>query len=289
MKTYVCFALALLLPSFAGSQARPRQGEVSGMVRDHLGAAIDSARVIFTDVGTKQQTVAGTAPDGRYDLLLPASRYRIQATADSFQPSDPSEIQVREGQSSSYDFALDVSDYGDPIPVDSPTPITGMRQRLAPPEPMPTPGISVIKFVPPAYPAIAKTANISGDVRVLVEIASDGSAKTVTALSGHPMLKIGATDALKQWRFGCQRCDAPLFHIVTISFVIDDDLPGRCDGHKQQPLRCVEPDLPGRLIVRSNTPIVETMESIHDPVSRRRDWPAPISDSSVTARPMQSR
>src|SRR2546423_1102990 len=65
-------------------------------------------------------------------------------------------------------------------------------------QPIPTPGISVIKFVPPVYPPIARTAGISGDVRLFVEIGPDGSPTQVTVLSGHPILKQSAVDAVRQ-------------------------------------------------------------------------------------------
>jgi len=77
-------------------------------------------------------------------------------------------------------------------------PLAVAQQAKDSKEPTPTPGISVIKFVAPAYPAIARTARIEGDVRIMVDIASDGTAKNVTVLSGHPMLVTAATDAVKQ-------------------------------------------------------------------------------------------
>jgi len=92
------------------------------------------------------------------------------------------------------------------------------KETSAATEPTPTPGISVIKFAAPVYPPIARTARIQGEVRVLIEIAPDGSAKTVTVLSGHPMLKQAAADAVKQWKFGCSLCEPPLLYITTVSF-----------------------------------------------------------------------
>jgi TonB family protein len=154
-------------------------------------------------------------------------------------------------------------------------------------EPQSTPGISVLKFVAPRYPPIARIVRIQGDVRLLVEVASDGSAKNVTVISGHPMLSYGVTDALKQWRFGCQRCDGELRHVVIISFELDDTLPAEC-GSKPAALRCVEPRLPSRLIVRDRVPRVETSTyRIREPITLNRQWPGPISESPSLSRPVR--
>ena len=150
-------------------------------------------------------------------------------------------------------------------------------------EPKPTPGISVIKFVAPSYPAIARVARIEGDVRLLVEIAPDGSAKAVTILSGHPMLKEVAASAVKQWRFGCQRCNEELRHIVTITFELDSKLVARC---APQPLavRCVDPELPNRLIVRDQPFLIEDPAATLTKKTEER-WPSPWVLGSTSARP----
>jgi hypothetical protein len=58
------------------------------------------------------------------------------------------------------------------------------------------------------------------------------------------MLKQAAIDAVGQWRFGCQHCELPLSHIVTVSFVINRDCAACREG--------VEPALPERVTIRKN-------------------------------------
>jgi protein TonB len=54
---------------------------------------------------------------------------------------------------------------------------------------------------PPVYPIFAKTARVSGVVRLQAVIAVDGSIIDLRTLSGPPMLISAALAAVKQWRF----------------------------------------------------------------------------------------
>lgn len=56
--------------------------------------------------------------------------------------------------------------------------------------------------VRPEYPPLAKQARIQGSVRFSLIIATDGTVKNITLLSGHPLLVQPATEAVKQWVFG---------------------------------------------------------------------------------------
>jgi TonB family protein len=55
--------------------------------------------------------------------------------------------------------------------------------------------------VRPEYPPLAKQARIQGSVRFSLIIATDGTVKNITLLSGHPLLVQPATEAVKQWVF----------------------------------------------------------------------------------------
>jgi protein TonB len=57
----------------------------------------------------------------------------------------------------------------------------------------------LIRQIPPVYPPIAKSARISGTVRLRVVVGTDGAVKDVTPISGHPLLTKAATDAVSQW------------------------------------------------------------------------------------------
>lgn len=55
--------------------------------------------------------------------------------------------------------------------------------------------------VPPQYPDIARRMNIVGSVKLEVQIASNGTVKTVKPIGGHPLLIDSAVAAVKQWKY----------------------------------------------------------------------------------------
>ncbi len=58
---------------------------------------------------------------------------------------------------------------------------------------------NLIKKVTPVYPALAKQARISGQVRFTAIIGKDGSIQNLQLVSGHPLLVTAARDAVSQW------------------------------------------------------------------------------------------
>ena len=57
----------------------------------------------------------------------------------------------------------------------------------------------LLKQVVPAYPPAARQLRISGTVRLLGIIARNGTIQRLQVLSGHPMLRQAALDAVSQW------------------------------------------------------------------------------------------
>jgi protein TonB len=57
----------------------------------------------------------------------------------------------------------------------------------------------LVRKVIPEYPALAKTARVSGVVHLLGIIAKDGTIQNLQLISGHPLLARAALDAVKQW------------------------------------------------------------------------------------------
>ncbi|MCU1336471.1 MAG: TonB family protein [Bryobacterales bacterium] len=57
----------------------------------------------------------------------------------------------------------------------------------------------LIKQVLPAYPQSARQLRISGTVHLLGFIAKDGTIQRLQVLSGHPLLRQAALDAVSQW------------------------------------------------------------------------------------------
>jgi len=59
----------------------------------------------------------------------------------------------------------------------------------------------LIERTPPKYPPLARQANIRGDVRLTLEVNSNGAVIRVIQSSGHPLLIQAASDAAKQYRY----------------------------------------------------------------------------------------
>jgi TonB family protein len=69
--------------------------------------------------------------------------------------------------------------------------------------------------VRPEYPPLAKQARIQGSVRFSLIIATDGTVKNITLLSGHPLLVQPATEAVKQWVFNTTLLNGEPVEVVT--------------------------------------------------------------------------
>ena len=76
---------------------------------------------------------------------------------------------------------------------------------------------SPIKLSQPVYPALARQANIHGDVIVAVTVHPDGKTEVVFE-SGHPMLKQAALDSAEQSRFECRECASMASYQLVYSF-----------------------------------------------------------------------
>ncbi|HET9181339.1 MAG TPA: TonB family protein [Candidatus Angelobacter sp.] len=59
----------------------------------------------------------------------------------------------------------------------------------------------VLKAVAPVYPPIARIRRLSGSVVVQVTVGKDGKAHNPQLMSGQPVFREAAFDALKQWKF----------------------------------------------------------------------------------------
>lgn len=57
----------------------------------------------------------------------------------------------------------------------------------------------LLKRVVPLYPQMARQARVSGTVHLLGIIARDGAVQRLQVLSGHPLLRQAALDAVSQW------------------------------------------------------------------------------------------
>lgn len=59
----------------------------------------------------------------------------------------------------------------------------------------------VLKTIPPVYPPIARIRRLSGAVVVQVTVGKDGKVRNPQLISGQPVFRDAAFDAVKQWKF----------------------------------------------------------------------------------------
>ena len=64
----------------------------------------------------------------------------------------------------------------------------------------------VVKRVEPVYPQMGNHLNITGTVTVTVVISRSGDVVAACAVSGHPLLRSSAINAVRQWRFDRNFC-----------------------------------------------------------------------------------
>jgi TonB family protein len=55
--------------------------------------------------------------------------------------------------------------------------------------------------VAPVYPELAKRMNLTGVVKVMITVNSNGQVKNAKLVGGHPVLANAALEAVKKWRF----------------------------------------------------------------------------------------
>ncbi len=79
----------------------------------------------------------------------------------------------------------------------------------------------LVKKVPPVYPRAAVQAHIQGAVDLMATISKDGNVTNIQAVSGDPLLKRAAADAVKQWKYKPYYLDGQAIEIqtqITVNF-----------------------------------------------------------------------
>ena len=81
---------------------------------------------------------------------------------------------------------------------------------------------------PPAYPALAKQARISGVVHLAVIIAKDGTVMDIKVMSGHPLLIPPSIEAVRNWVYQPTLLNGEPVEVQTqvdVNFTLSDQLP----------------------------------------------------------------
>jgi len=87
-------------------------------------------------------------------------------------------------------------------------------------------GVVLVKLAPPIYPQIARSAHVSGDVELKVNVRQDGSVESADFVSGPPILQWAAQNSAKQSQFECRKCsDEITSYRIVYTFQIDETAP----------------------------------------------------------------
>jgi len=131
--------------------------------------------------------------------------------------SSPAASPAEEGSNRTVDAAPPTITQGVPRAGAPPSSLPGVNHNSAarvppppPPSPKPTPRAPIsggvlngkaTRLVQPAYPAIARAAHASGQVRVQVLVDENGNVVSATPVSGHPLLQSSAVAAARASKF----------------------------------------------------------------------------------------
>jgi len=73
----------------------------------------------------------------------------------------------------------------------------------------------LIKRIAPNYPNLARQEHISGVVRLLATVGKDGRVKKTSVLSGPPLLRQAATEAVQHWLYSPALLDGEPVEVET--------------------------------------------------------------------------
>src|SRR5262249_43177336 len=108
LRTRLTLSLAVLaLVHGASAQAQPREGRLTGSVRDATGAALPGATVTISTAATGPSVNVPSATDGGYGVSLVTGVYTVSATLRGFGRQVKKEIKVDAGGTVTADFSLE--------------------------------------------------------------------------------------------------------------------------------------------------------------------------------------
>jgi len=127
---------------------------------------------------------------------------------------------------------------------------------------------TLVKLAPPVYPAIARAAQVAGDVEVNLEIRSDGTVQSAFTISGPPLLINAALDSARQSQFECRDCGeaaAPIH--LTYTFQLIDTTAGCCTTAESASKGAPSGPTPGVTQSQSHITILVYQQSTWQPVA----------------------
>ena len=177
------------LPAFHWKDIMMRPAPVP--LPEHVAPSKNSATTNRPSMAPAQRRIFHYTPES-FATPVPAASY-------SFTPEAPPSI----GFEGSPDGILDANRLGTLTIRTQPPPPRPPAHVNTPSAPIRVSGsvqmAKLIRKVIPAYPALARTARISGVVHLIGTIAKDGTIRNLQLVDGHPLLARAAMEAVEQW------------------------------------------------------------------------------------------
>jgi periplasmic protein TonB len=153
-----------------------------------------------THASSATSATPSPAPHRPFQWNPKASLHSVEATAMDFTPDAPPAIGTSDGIGGRTNMLGTFIPNVVALPPPPPKPPV---DKMAPSKPLPVGGdvqmAKLLRKVIPEYPAIAKSAGISGIVRLIGIIGKDGTIQNLHLVSGHPLLARAAMEAVQQW------------------------------------------------------------------------------------------
>jgi len=212
----------------------PQPSSTANVSSTHSAIAVKDSAVVSAPVNTNTAATAGRSVQPANSVPSAAVGSPADAKSAAAQPKKPAlgavhlsapTVSRKSNGSDVGDADVALNNSADAGDAALGATFASSSGPAAPTAPVPVGGdvksAKLLKSVPPAYPAFAKTQHVSGDVRVDALVDAAGRVTTMKIVSGPAMLHLAAMDALRQWKYQPATLDGkavPMHLTVTIQF-----------------------------------------------------------------------
>ncbi len=194
---------------------------VAGSIQDSLKTPVDGAMITIWDAGTGKGlrtasdagrfSFSGDIEEGDYLIKVEKIGVALLYGAIQLHGEGPHELNLV--------LVENVSGFGEVVKAGEPTRVRSLPTGGAPQKPPKIQQSKLIYKVQPIYPASAKQARISGNVRIWASLRTDGTLDDMVVLSAPSAdLALAALLAVRKWRYSPTFSDGKA---VEVEFTID--------------------------------------------------------------------
>lgn len=178
-------------PAPATASPTPTPAATTSAPASQSAASQPASKAAATPAPTPQPQATKQAAQPQQPPAKPAPTPQQQAVARTLSTPTPSASAPR--QEDIHALPMQTPQVAVPITTSAPT-LAATKQSQST-------QAQLISSVQPKYPEMARTMHASGDVVMSAIIGKDGTVKSVTVISGHPLLRDAASNAVRQWRY----------------------------------------------------------------------------------------